>query len=252
MSTFAGQQPHFRSGMGFASTQWSKVIALKATDEAAQLDALSALCRTYWFPLYAFARHRGMTRHDAEDAVQGFFAYTGDAEFFRKAVAEKGKLRTFILTAFTRHLTDLYRREGAQKRGGHAQLVSIDHDQVEEWLLADKKSTDETLNFERLWAKNILRTVIGRLEAKAEASSEEFQRFRVFSRFLNPETCHNYTIKQAAEDLGITYASCEKAISRLRQTFRLAVREQVASTLENPTDETILEEMKELQKALSS
>ncbi len=237
-----------RSASPFLSTHWSCVLALRDAGADTEARALSDLCNTYWFPLYAFARQRGYSPHDAEDAVQSFFADTGHACFFKKADAEKGRLRTFILTAFTRHLGSLRTHAGAQKRGGAAQLLSIDHEQVEEWLLVDKNSGDETLNFERHWAKNILRTAIAHLESTAGRDAPQFQ---VLSRFLNPETGTGFTIREAAEETGLSIAACEKAVQRLRQSFRLAVREQVAATLENPNDATILEEMQQLQRALT-
>lgn len=242
-----------RSAAPFASTQWSRVVALRDAGEETQARALADLCQAYWFPLYAFARHRGMSRPDAEDAVQGFFADTGDACFFRRADADKGRLRTFILTAFTRHLGDLRDRAGARKRGAHIQHLSIDHEQVEEWMLADRRAGDEsgTLVFERHWARHILRAAVASLEAAAGRGAEAQRKFRVFSRFLNPVTCENYTMRQAALDAGVSAAACEKAVQRLRQSFRMAVREQIAATLLDPSDANVLAEMEQLQRALA-
>jgi RNA polymerase sigma-70 factor (ECF subfamily) len=240
-----------RSAAAFLSTHWSHVLALRDAGADTEARALADLCKAYWFPLYAFARHRGYSPHDAEDVVQSFFAETGHACFFKKADAEKGRLRTFILTAFTRHLGSFRTHAGAQKRGGGAQLLSIDHDQVEDWLLVDKNSGDETLNFERHWAKNILRAAIAHLEANAGSDTPARAQFQVLSRFLHPDTAIDLTIREAAEETGMSVAACEKAVQRLRQSFRLAVREQVAATLENPTDKTILEEMQQLQRALA-
>lgn len=238
----------------FQSTRWSVVRTLQDAGEDTRLAVLGELCRLYWFPLYAFSRRRGLSAHDAEDAVQSFFADTGDACFFQKADAERGRLRTFILTAFTRHLGDLRDQARAAKRGGGVPLLSIDHDQVEEWLLADPKTGDEsgTLDFERHWAKNLLRSAVASLEASVGTKAESRERFRILSRFLNPETCAGYTIREAAQDTGMTASACEKAVQRLRHGLRLAVREQVAATLEAPTEATILEEMRELQRALGS
>ena len=39
-----------------------------------RLEALDRLCRSYWYPLYSYARRRGNSAPDAEDLVQGFFA----------------------------------------------------------------------------------------------------------------------------------------------------------------------------------
>lgn len=254
MSDTRPSPPAVRTAAAFVSTQWSQVLALQAAGEETRATAMSQLCQAYWFPLYAFARHRGLQRHDAEDAVQSFFMDTGDACFFSKADAGRGKLRTFILTAFTRHLSGLRDHSAARKRGGGAQMLSINHDQVEEWLLADPKSSDDTgtLDFERHWARHILRSAVASLGASAGAAPGAQERFALLSRFLNPETCTDFTTQQAAAALGMTPSACEKAIYRLRQHLRLAVREQVAATLENPTDATILEEMQQLQQALRS
>ncbi len=56
----------------FHTTRWSLVQAAGA-DGAEARAALEALCRSYWYPLYAYARRRGQARHDAEDLVQRFF-----------------------------------------------------------------------------------------------------------------------------------------------------------------------------------
>ena len=245
--------PPAASAAKFPTTQWTVVLSLKDADGSmAQARAMRELCQSYWFPLYAFARHRKLQRQDAEDAVQHFFASTGDADFFQKAEKHKGKLRTFILIAFTRMLLDLRDRSLAQKRGGGQLHISIDADQAEAWLMADPSSTNEdaTLAFERHWAKNIIRTVLANLEAEASASPKAATRFQVLSRFLMPESCLDYTIRQAAADLDIHLATCEKAIQRLRHQFRQAVRKEVASTLNQPNEASITEEMIQLQKAL--
>jgi DNA-directed RNA polymerase specialized sigma24 family protein len=62
------------SGELFATTRWTVVLAAgqRVTPEAGR--ALETLCRTYWMPLYAFARRQGHAPADAEDLTQGFFA----------------------------------------------------------------------------------------------------------------------------------------------------------------------------------
>ena len=194
----------------------------------------------------------GLQRSDAEDAVQSFFLATGDAGFFQKADQEKGKFRTFLLTAFTRLLSTRTTYNNAQKRGGTLPHLSIDSDQAEAWLLADPRATSEdaTLTFERHWAKNIIRSVLAALEAEASLTPKSAQRFQIISRFLTPENCLDYTTHQAATELGIHFATCEKAIQRLRRQFRQAVRHEIASTLKDPTDAAITEEMIQLQKSL--
>ncbi len=239
--------------MSFPSTCWTEIKTLRADgSEAAKQKMLSRFCENYWFPLYAFARHRSMSTHDAEDAVQSFFLTVGDSDYFLKADHEKGKLRTFILTGFTRHLKDLKVRALALKRGGGESILSLDTEQAEEWLFLDPASAESpTLAFEKHWARNIIRTVINTLKSQAAGDPPARKRFEILSRFLNPETCATYTAAEAATELNISTDACQKAIQRLRQTFRLAVREQVAATLDNPDEESVMEEMIQLQKSLA-
>lgn len=236
----------------FPTTQWTVILSLNDVDSSkAQANAMRELCKSYWFPLYAFARHRKLQRADAEDAVQSFFVSIGDADFFQKADQDRGKLRTFILTAFTRMLHDQRAQGQALKRGGGQLHLSIDGDQAESWLLADPSPNhvDSALVFERHWAKQIMRSVIQRMRA-TNGSGKHAMRFEILSRFLSPETCMNYSIREAATDLEMQPAACEKAIQRLRHQFRQAIHEELAMTLNQPNDITIGEEMIQLQKAL--
>ncbi len=239
----------------FPTTCWTAVISLKNAGSDKSIDtAMSSLCETYWYPLYAFARHKGRSSHDAEDAVQGFFVSIASVIYFQKADHNTGKMRTFLLTGFTRYMKDVYKHDNAKKRGGDVQSVSLDTDQAEEWLTADPNSGEDSavLDFEKNWARSTMRLAIELLGKEAEGSAKAEARFKVLSRFLNPESCHDFTRQEAAEELGITADSCDKAIQRLRQSFRLNVKELVASTLEDPSEENIMEEMIQLQKALTS
>ena len=60
-------------GAAFATTLWSIVEAC-ADDDNADI-ALARLRQGYWPPLYTFARRRGNSSADAQDLIQGFFAY---------------------------------------------------------------------------------------------------------------------------------------------------------------------------------
>ena len=62
------------TGTVFATTHWTAVLAA-GRGRSQQADvALEELCRTYWYPLYAYVRRQGNSREDAEDLTQGFFA----------------------------------------------------------------------------------------------------------------------------------------------------------------------------------
>src|SRR5262252_8480188 len=116
----------------FALTRWSIVLAAANSDAVNARDALENLCRTYWFPLYAFVRRQGHSPADAQDLTQEFFARLLEKDYLRSAAQEKGRFRTFLLVALKRFMANEWDRQHALKRGGFTPLVSIDQQMAEE------------------------------------------------------------------------------------------------------------------------
>ena len=102
----------------FATTRWSEVLAAGQDGSAHSREALAHLCETYWYPLYAFVRRRGLSPADAQDSTQEFFSRLLAGNWLRDADRGKGRFRTFLLTALTRFLANEWDRVHAQKRGG--------------------------------------------------------------------------------------------------------------------------------------
>src|SRR5688572_32879182 len=124
--------------------------------------ALEELCRTYWYPLYAYVRRSGKSPEEAEDLTQEFFARLLEKDLFAQADRERGRFRTFLLTALQRFLANEWHRSQAQKRGGGVSIVSIDASHAEERYHAEPAdaSTPERL-YERRWALTLLDRVLG-------------------------------------------------------------------------------------------
>ena len=72
----------------FRPTRWSVVLLSAQSKAPGSQAALAALCRLYWYPLYAFVRRRGYSPEDAQDLTQGFFLHLLD----HKALASEGRL----------------------------------------------------------------------------------------------------------------------------------------------------------------
>src|SRR5512140_743318 len=102
----------------FATTHWSVVLSAQDTAGAHASEALERLCKAYWYPLYAYARRVGQSPADAEDLTQGFFARLFEKHYLRTAAREKGRFRTFLLTAFKAYMANEWDRQHAIKRGG--------------------------------------------------------------------------------------------------------------------------------------
>jgi RNA polymerase sigma-70 factor (ECF subfamily) len=83
----------------FATTHWTVVLAAGRRHTPQSDGALEELCRTYWFPLYAYVRRRGHAKEDAEDLTQAFFARLLEKNFLANLAGEKGKFRAFLLAA---------------------------------------------------------------------------------------------------------------------------------------------------------
>src|SRR5437879_871174 len=109
----------------FVTTHWSVVLSAGRSDTPRSRQALEQLCQTYWYPLYAYVRRRGYSPQDAEDLTQAFFARLLSSDFFASADRDRGRFRSFLLTALNHFLADEWDRVRAQKRGGGQRLVPL-------------------------------------------------------------------------------------------------------------------------------
>jgi DNA-directed RNA polymerase specialized sigma24 family protein len=83
----------------FRTTHWSVVLAARAGADTRATAALETLCRTYWYPLYAFVRRQGYAAEDAQDLTQGFFARLLEKDYLTAVDPAKGRFRSFLLAA---------------------------------------------------------------------------------------------------------------------------------------------------------
>lgn len=233
-------------------TRWS--VVLQARQEGSpehSRAALEELCRQYWFPLYAFARRRGLPPADAEDLTQSFFAELISARLFEVADPAQGRLRTFLLTAFQRRLSDHHRREHAQKRGGGQQLFSIDLDAAEIRFhaeLADDETPESV--FELRWAVALLDTAMSGLEREYVAA-EKRPHFEALRPFLTAAQAHAEGYEELARTLSLSKVAARQAVHRMRERFRQILRDSVADTLREPTPAAVDEELVALRMALA-
>ena len=128
--------------MRFATTRWSVVLAAAGGAPSEQADrARAELCAGYWYPLYAYVRRRGYAAEDARDLTQAFFARLLERQVLASADPARGRFRSFLLTALKNFLASEWRRQAAEKRGGNADVVSIDAAAAERRYLAEPADT---------------------------------------------------------------------------------------------------------------
>lgn len=235
----------------FPPTQWTAVVGpCQSPDEPSRMAAMETLCGDYWYPLYAFARRSGADHTDAEDVTQSFFHYLVKRDLIAGADQRLGKLRTFLLTAFQRHIRDVRNQARALKRGGGQEVFALDMEGGEERYAreAGEELSPEEI-FDRGWALSVLEAALRDLRTQEEAAGKGTI-FHGLEPFLNPLTAADISGSAAAEALGLSPEAARKAISRLREKFRGCLRSRISSTLRDPADALVDAELTALKTAL--
>lgn len=218
----------------FITTRWSVVLAARADREAGA--ALEILCRTYWYPLYAFVRRRGHAPADAQDLTQEFFARLLSRNYLAAVSRERGRFRTFLRVALQRFLANEWDRARARKRGGGQVQVPFDPELAER-RLGDER--DDSLLppdrvYDRRWAQALLDDAAARLETDYRAAGREAE-----YRALKPHLTAGRGEIPYAELAGLlrtTEGAARVAIHRLRRRFRESFRAAVADTVAGPEE----------------
>lgn len=233
----------------FATTHWSVVLAAGRDRSAAAAAALEQLCRTYWYPLYAYLRRKGYCEHDAQDLTQGFILQLLDRRSIEKVEPQKGKFRSFLLGSLNYFLADERDRGRAQKRGGGRELLSLELNEAEGRYALDAtvdNYTPEKL-FERRWALTLLDSVLARLadEFGEAGKGDLFQRLGSFL----VEGSHGKSYREIAAETGLSEEAIKKAVQRMRQRYYELFRQEIAQTV--GTSGEVEEELRHLCNVLS-
>ena len=232
----------------FATTHWSVVLSAADSRSATAQEALEKLCRTYWYPIYAYLRRRGCGEHDAQDLTQGFFAQLLERRSIQSVEREKGKFRSFLLASLNYYVADERDRANAQKRGGGREVLSLDVQEAEQRYRlepVDERSPDRL--FERRWAMALLDQVLARLGQEfADAGKRElFERLQAFL----VEGTGERTYAEVAREMGMTEEAVKKAAQRIRQRYHQLFREEIAQTVASPAG--VDEELRHLCQVLN-
>jgi RNA polymerase sigma-70 factor (ECF subfamily) len=222
----------------FVTTHWTVVLAAGQRHTPQSDHALEELCRTYWFPLYAYVRRRGHSKQDAEDSVQAFFARFLEKNYLTGLSAERGRFRAFLLASLKHFLINEWKKSQRQKRGGGEINLSLD------WQTADTKFQVAATNepspdqaFDREWALALLAKVIERLqqECAADGKARLFDQLKMFLMAGKGESAQS----DVAKTLGMEEGAVRVAIHRLRKRYRVLLRDEIAQTLadESQVDE---------------
>jgi len=235
----------------FHTTHWTLVFSARTEDGARRREVEGVVLGPYWKPVYCYLRRKGYDNEKAKDLTQGFFGHVLEKGIIQRADREKGKFRTFLLTALDRYATSVYRKETARKRmpiGGMVPLDGLDGQNLPE--PAEDSSPEQAMTY--ALASELLDKVLAEVMADCceEGLAIHWQVFQ--ARVIQPivdgmdppslaDVCREYGIADEAKasNMAITVKR------RLCKALRAHVRQLVNS------DDEVDGEISDLMRILS-
>ena len=226
--------------VGFPPTRWS--LVKRATHGGHPLETWIGL---YWFPLYAWARRRGWQPEDAADEVQVFVERVARFQLLDRANPTRGRLRSWLLKAFSNHLANVHRHQQRLKRGGTAAHVQIDWQNAENVYLEEHGHVlDSDKVFARAWALTVIEEAMETLAVHYRKSGRE-RLFHVLLPSLEaPFSEESYA--NAAAELAMTGPAMRQAATRFRQRYRQILLDVAARRLGITNEARLFEELRDM------
>ena len=229
--------PSGEGAASFHTTRWTIVMSAAQSQAPGAESALAQLCRTYWYPLYIFARRRGHSPDDAQDLTQSFFLHLLEHRSLARVDRLKGKFRSFLLTSFQNHLSDQADYARRIKRGGGKEFVELDAEEAEQRYRLEPAEflTSENI-FDARWAMTVLGEVLKQLrqEYVAEGKASTFDALQAFLDPYNSTTLPSYD--EVANRLQVTTGAVKTLIHRLRKRYTALLRQEVGRTVSDPAE----------------
>ena len=226
---------HGRGETPFFTTRWSVVLEAGHGSKERARAAISELCETYWYPLYAYVRRRGYKPDDAHDLTQAFFTRLLEKNVVNAADPTRGRFRAFLLGSLKNFLANEWDREHAQKRGGGVTPLSLD------FRAADGRFVREPVEhltpeneFERNWALAVLERALARLEREYAKRGRQRLFERLKPALVAPDDSDSRLAM--AQDLGTTEGAVKVALHRMRAAFRESLRQEITDTVGGERD----------------
>ncbi len=232
---------------GFQSTLWTMVLAAKDPESADRRAALQKLIEAYWKPAYPFIPRDGHDSETSKDLAQGFFTALLERNFLKYVQRDRGKFRTFLLTALEHYLADEHDRVQALKRGGGREAISIDFAAAEAALRSPAAEPPDRL-FRRDWALRVLAQALEALRQEFVAQGREAE-FSAFRLHLTEGTKGAPSGVELARTLGLSEGEVRKRIHRARADYRDSILRVIREYTES--EEDAREELADLLTAFS-
>lgn len=214
----------------FPTTDWTLIDKLHTGSDAEQLRFLNQIAGHYWPPIYRRVVSRGVGEVDALDTTQEFFAFALATGLLGKAKRDKGRFRTFLLSALDHFLANVRRARRAKKRGPEA-LTSIEQIEANEYLLPAGLVSHDTAksHCHRQWIRDLIAAVLQRLEHEFSASGRQ-SHYRLFVEWIvvpELEGGPARSLQTIAAELDLDYKQAANRILTTRRAFKRILIEEL-------------------------
>ena len=208
---------------------------LSSAPENPARNALQILCQSYWYPLYAYVRHRGHGPDDARDLTQSFFLHLLEKNKLALANPDRGRFRSFLLGALKNFLANDWHRASAQKRNAARNSLPLSPDFDAAEIRYRRESSDNATPerlYERRWALTLLDAVLIDLQSEYAAGGRAKLFEHLKSYLTGDDSAPSHA--QTAADLCLSEGAVQVTIHRLRKKYRELLRAHITRTVESP------------------
>jgi len=206
----------------FVPQQWSFVLAARRKDARVAIETLAELCQPYRQPFYAYVRLRGHSPDEAQDLTREFFARLLQSKTTAYMKWDCAKMRSFLLTALNRFLTERRKSDTGAGAGGATPAS------------AEEGGESIEKAFEHNWALAMLHVVYDRLKSEYERAGQG----DVFAKlkFCLAGNTEALPYGELGGFLGVDEDGAKAMVEKLRRRFGAVLREEVAQVVATPAD----------------
>lgn len=241
-------------GMGeegrFPQTRWSLVEAAGDEPDQGARPALTQLLLRYLPALRAhLIQHKHLGADLADELLQSFVARRVlETQLIARADRNRGKFRTFLLTALDHFVSNELRSQRAQRRGG-LHLRSLESEFITEPC---DHSLGPSRAFDVEWARTVVAEAVQRMRLQCQTSGR-IELWELFNgRVLAPTIDHQPAMayELLVERFGFaTPSQASNAVVTAKRMFARLLREVVSEYLDDPQQADA--EVRELRSILA-
>lgn len=208
----------------FPTTRWSAVNGVAGSDPEERGRAFGAIVGAYWKPVYKHIRIKWQrSNEEAKDLTQGFFAEALAKRFFDAYDPGKARFRTFLRICVDRYVSNEGKAATRLKRGGGAQIVSLDFNAAEHELACAGPTAADEDRFDREWVRSLFGLAVEALREHCLSHGKQVQ-FQIFQRYdLRDDADPRPTYAELAAEYGIAPTDVTNFLAYARREYRRLV-----------------------------